>query len=231
MLGFGVVVGLAGARDWRLWRVSRRIRPMTPDQLLVAIGGRRGRRLVAVTGTAQPGSSGMLTSAVNAQPCVWHRHTVHRRRMRRDASGRMRQSLRRRLVADQASSEPLALAGPVEHVPLQPGGLHIDRPDRAPTRTLPGLATRPFPDELMGQDLYVHREWIIHSGTPLYVLAEAATGPGGVVLRRPGRGPHVVSTRSTRGVRRRAFMTAVLGFGLAAVAVVAAALVVLRLSA
>src|SRR5262245_7838116 len=151
---------------------------MTPDELIAAIGGRRGRRLVAVTGRAQPGRGGTLTSAVNAVECVWHRHIVHRRRMRRDASGRSRAALLRRRVADQASSEPFTVAGSAARIPLQPTGLDIDRPDRAPKRTLPGLATRPFPEDLMAAaDLYVHREWIIHSGTPLYLLAEAVAAP------------------------------------------------------
>jgi hypothetical protein len=227
LLGLGVILALAAARDWRLWTVSRRIPPMTPDQLVAAFGSGRKRRLVAVTGVAQPGRGVALASPVNAQPCVWHRYTVHRRQMHHDASGRSRPSLLSRLVADETSREPLAVSGSTSTILVQLNGFHIDRPDRAPTRALPGLATRPFPEDLLSPDVYVHREWIIHAGTPLYVLAEAAGAAGGVVLRKPGRGPYTVSTRSPLAVRRRAFATAVLGFGLAAAAVVGAAVLAL----
>jgi len=42
--------------------------------------------------------------------------------------------------------------------------------------------------------------------------------PDGITLRRPGRGPYVVSTRTLGGVRRRALMSAVTAFAVAAAA-------------
>jgi E3 ubiquitin ligase len=230
LVGLAGIFALAGFRDWRLWTVARRVVPVTPDELL-RDGGRRTRRLVAVTGTAQPGREGPLESVVNAQPCVWYRYTVHRRRMRHDGSGRSRPSMWRRLVADETSGSTLVVSGTLARIPLQPTGLHIERTDRAPTRTLPGLVTKPFPEDagMMSPDLYVHREWVIRTGTPLYVLAEAATGPGGIVLRRPSKGPHLVSTRSVQWVCRRALANGVLAFLIAAAAIVAAVLVLVTL--
>ena len=215
LLGVAGIFALAGLRDWRLWRVSGRIVPVTPDQLVASTWARRpGRELVALTGTAHPGRDGPLTSAVNAVPCVWHRHTVHHRA----TDGRSRPSLRRRLVADETSRDTLLLSGPTARIPLQPHGFQVDRPAPAGARRLPGLVSRPFPEAaaLMSPDRYDHREWVIPSGTRLYVLAEAVTLPGGIVLRRPSRGPHLVSTRSLGGVRRRALTAAVIAFAIAA---------------
>jgi E3 ubiquitin ligase len=218
LLGVAGIFVMAGLRDWRLWTVSGRLPPVTPDQLLAA-GGRR-RMLVAVTGKAEAGPGGPLTSAVNALPCVWHRHTVRHRATVQLADGRSRQSLRSRLVADETSRDTLLLSGPTARIPLQPQGFRIDRPSVAGARQLPGMASRPFPDAvaLMSPDRYDHREWVIHTGTPLYVLAEVVALPDGITLRRPGRGPYVVSTRTLGGVRRRALMSAVTAFAVAAAA-------------
>lgn len=218
LLGVAGIFAMAGLRDWRLWTVSGRLPPVTPDEL--ASGGTRRRMLVAVTGRAEAGPTGPLTSAVNALPCVWHRHVVRHRATVRLGDGRSRQSLRSRLVADETSRDALVLSGPTARIPLQPQGFQVDRPTPAGARQLPGMASRPFPDAdaLMSPDRYDHREWVIHTGTPLYVLAEAVTLPEGIVLRRPGRGPSLVSTRSLGGVRRRALMTAVTAFAVAILA-------------
>jgi hypothetical protein len=218
LLGVAGIFVMAGLRDWRLWTVSGRLRPVTPDQLLSGVGKRR--MLVAVTGKAEAGPGGPLTSAVNALPCVWHRHTVRHRATVQLAVGRSRQSLRSRLVADETSRDTLVLSGSAARIPLQPHGFRVDRPAPAGARQLPGMASRPFPDAavLMSPDRYDHREWVIHIGTPLYVLAEVVALPDGITLRRPGGGPYVVSTRSVGGVRRRALLSAVTAFAIAVAA-------------
>jgi hypothetical protein len=218
LLGVAGIFAMAGLRDWRLWTVSGRLTPLTPDQLVS--GGARRRMLVAVTGQAASGPAGPLTSSVNALPCVWHRHTIRHRSAVRGSGGRSRPSLRSRLVADETSLDTLLVSGLKARIPLQPQGFQVDRPAPAGVRQLPGLASRPFPDDaaLMTLDRYDHREWVIHAGTRLYVLAEAVNLPGGLVLRRPSRGPHLVSTRGLRAVRLRALMTAVMAFVVAAVA-------------
>jgi hypothetical protein len=228
LLGLAGIFVMAGRRDWRLWTVLRRTVPATPDQLVEAArAGRLRRELVAVTGIARAGRAGPLVSTVNGQDCVWHRHTVHHRRVRRRADGRTRQSLRRRQVADVSSSESVILVGATVGVELQPRDIPIDRPARAGVRYLPARVTADFPAAgLMGTDLYVHREWIIQSGTPLYVLGEATASKGRIVLRRPAKGPAVVSTRGIAGLRRHRLTSAVTGFAVAAL-VAAAGLVVL----
>jgi hypothetical protein len=229
LLALAGIFVMAGLRDWRLWTVLRRTAPATPDQLVEAArAGRLRRELVAVTGIARAGRAGPLVSTVNGQDCVWHRHTVHHRRVRRRSDGRTRQSLRRRQVADVSSSESVILVGTTVGVELQPRDIQIDRPARAGVRYLPARVTADFPEAagLMGTDLYVHREWIIQSGTPLYVLGEATASNGRIVLRRPAKGPSVVSTRGIAGLRRHRFTSAVAGFAIATV-VAAAGLVVL----
>jgi hypothetical protein len=222
LLGVAGVFVMAGLRDWRLWTVSGRLPPVTPDELVS--GGARRRMLVAVTGKAEAGPAGPLMSAVNALPCVWHRHIVRHRATVRMGDGRQRQSLRSRLVADETSRDTLLLSGPTARIPLQPQGFQVDRPAPAGARQLPGMVSRPFPDAaaLMSPDRYDHREWVIHTGTPLYVLAEVASDQGAIVLRRPSRGPYLLSTRSLGGVRRRALMSAVTAFAVATVAAVGA---------
>jgi hypothetical protein len=225
LLALAGIIGMAGLRDWRLWTVMRRVVPTTPDQLAeTARSGRLWRELVAVAGVALATRSGPLMSVVNTRPCVWHRHTVHRRRVRRTADGRKR-------VADVTSRDPLILGGTAARIGLLPDGIHVDRPARAATRVLPGLVSQPFPDAagLMGGDLYVHREWIIPGGTRLYVLGEATATAAGIVVRRPTNGPHLISTRSAGGLRRRALATAVIGFVLSGAVAVAGVIVVIML--
>jgi E3 ubiquitin ligase len=225
LVGLAGIFVMAALRDWRLWTVLRRTAPITPDELAQAArSGRLRGTLVAVQGVARPGPSGPLTSTVNGQVCVWHRHTVHHRRIRRGKDGRARQSLRRRRVADVSSREPVLLAGTAARVELRTHDLPMDKPTRAGVRVLPAQVTQTFPDVdgLMGSDLYVHREWIVHNGAKLYVLAEAIGSGGGIVLRRPAKGPAVVSTRAGAALRRNRLTSAITGFLLTALAVSAA---------
>jgi hypothetical protein len=224
LLALAGVFVMAGLRDWRLWTVVRRLAPATPDQLVEAArAGRLKRELVAVTGVARAGRAGPLVSTINGQDCVWHRHTVHRRRVRRRADGRTRQSLRRKRVADVSSNESVILVGTSVGVEVAPLDIQVDRPTRAGVRYLPSRVTQSFPDAagLMGNELYVHREWIVQSGTPLYVLAEATATGGRVVIRRPGKGPSVMSTRPVAGLRRSRLTSALIAFTLTLTCIVA----------
>lgn len=228
LLGLAGVFVMAGLRDWRLWTVLRRLPPATPDELAErARSGRLKRELVAVTGVARAGRAGPLVSTINGQDCVWHRHTVHRRRVRRRADGRTRQSLRRKRVADVASTESVILVGASVGVEVQPLDFRLDRPTRAGVRYLPSRITRSFPDAegLMGNELYIHREWIVQSGTPLYVLAEATASGGRLVLRRPGKGLGVISTRRVAALRRSRLTSAATAFLLALACLVLAVVV------
>ena len=232
LLAFAGILVLAGLREWRLWTVVRRLAPVTPDQLADrARTGRVRRELVAVVGVAGVARREPLRSTVNEQACVWHHHTVHRRRVRRRADGRTRTSWRRRRVADVSTDDPVVLTGSAARVEVLPTGIPVDRPMRTATRVLPALVSQPFPEaaELMGGDRYVHREWIIPGGTPLYVLAEATATGSAVTLRRPAAGPRVISTRTAVGLRRRQLLTAVSAFALALVVAVAAVVVLVVL--
>lgn len=227
ILGFVLLV-LAGAmaivllRKWQLWNALRRVRSTTPERLVAAARtGRLDGRVVAVSGVAGAGPDGRLRSAVNDESCVWHRHIVDHRQIRLVDSerGQSRRTSRSKRVADQASRDAFTLRGTSVKVSVHPHAMIVDRPEERATRVLPGLATEPFPDPdaLLSstQQMYWHREWIIRSGVPLFVLGQVEADEAGVSLRRPAQGPHVISTRTAATVRLRT-----------AVAVLAALLIV-----
>jgi hypothetical protein len=87
---------------------------------------------------------------------------------------------------------------------------------------LPGIASKPIPEaaELFSgsavRNSYLHREWIIETGTPLYVLGEVAGRGDRVAVRRPTKGLHIISTRTAGYLTRRAQVLMIAGFALAA---------------
>jgi hypothetical protein len=70
---------------------------------------------------------------------------------------------------------------------------------------------------MMGRaaQMYWHREWLLRAGVPLFVLAEVDSAGPRLRLRRPARGPHVVSTRSATFLRRRTAVSVILGLAIA----------------
>jgi E3 Ubiquitin ligase len=239
VLGVALLV-LAGAaavialRMWGLWNALRRVRPTTPERLMAAARtGRLDGRVVAVSGTASAGPGGSLRSAVNDMPCVWHRHTVHHRQIHYHTTerGQSQRSSRPRRVADEPSREPFTLSGASARVDVHPDAMRVDRPEAAATRVLPGLATKPFPDPdaMLGatQQMYWHREWIIRPGVPLFVLAEVEGRGARVWLRRPAKGPHVISTRPATTVRRRTALAVLASLLVAPAAAIAGAVVLI----
>jgi len=217
------VAVIAGLRAWPLWRVLRQVRPATPERLIAAArDGRYDGRVVAVAGVAAPGPGGTLGSVVNEVPCVWHRHTVHRRRIHYGANGSQRASVARR-VADVASTDPFRLGG----VEVRPAGMRVHGPLACATRILPALASEPFPDAqiLMNRPpyRYRHREWVLRPGTRLFLLGQVRSYGSRVTVGRPDHGPHVISTRTIGQLRVQTAISALGGFALATVAGVAAA--------
>jgi hypothetical protein len=265
LLGVAVAGTVAATHDWPLWNALRRVRPTTPHRLArAARGGRLDGRVVAVSGLAGSGPGGPLRSAVNDEPCVWHRHVVHRRHVtyRTTGGGTVQRYTRRRRVADVASREPFLLCsavvvpqparaaradsgraepavdgdeGPGSEAPeveVRPEGMRVHRPVARGERILPGLASEPFPpaEAMTGQvgQLFWHREWLLPAGVALFVLGEVTSTGSGLALRRPARGPHVVSTRTAAWLRGRTALTVFGGLALATVGAVAgtAALIV-----
>lgn len=219
-----LVAAVVGVRAWPLWRVLRQVRPATPQRLVdAARDGRYEGRVVAVAGIAAPGPEGALSSVVNQVSCVWHRHTVHRRRIRyrTTANGVSQHPSVARQVADVTSTDPFRL-GPVEVMPV---GMRVYRPVACATRILPALASDPFPDTdmLMGYPPYRfrHREWVLRPGSELLVLGQVRSSGSRITLRRPDRGPHVISTRPIGRVRLELAVAAVGGLATAAAAAVA----------
>jgi hypothetical protein len=214
-----VAMAVVGLRAWPLWRVLRHVRPATPERLVAAArNGRLDGRVVALTGVASAGPGGPLVSTINQVACVWHRHTVHRRRIyyRVTAGGVSQRGSIPRRVAHAASTESFRL-GEVE---VRPVGMRVHRPLACAPRILPALATEPFPeaDALMGRPpyLYRHREWVLRPGVPLFVLGQVRTVGSRVALRRPSRGPHIISTWSVQRLRAWTATVAIGGLALAA---------------
>jgi hypothetical protein len=220
LVAVAVTGALSALRTWPLWTVLRRVRPTTPERLAAAArDGHLDGRVVAVAGTASAAASGALRSAVNDEPCVWHRHVVHRRQVRYRTTRRgtvQRYSLRRR-VADVASTQPFLLRGvaiqPSQSgapspgvVEVAPAGMRMHRPVAQGLRILPGLASEPFPpaDKIIGRvgQLFWHREWVLRPGTRIFVLGQVRSDGRRLSLQRPGQGPHVVSTRTAVWLRR-----------------------------
>jgi hypothetical protein len=225
-----VVAGVAGLRAWPLWRVLRQVRPATPERLVAAAqDGRYDGRVVAVAGVVGPGPDGLLASVVNELPCVWHRHIVHRRRIRYRSTERgvsQRASIARR-VADASSRQPFRLGS----VDVIPAGMRVHRPVACALRVLPALASEPFPDSdrLMGRPpyLYRHREWVLRPGVDLFVLGQVLSSGTRITLRRPDRGPHIISTRPIDRLRVDSAVASIGGLALTAVAGVSAAVVMI----
>jgi hypothetical protein len=128
---------------------------------------------------------------------------------------------------------PEGPAGSAAVVEVRPEGLRVHRPVAWGLRILPALASEPFPEAeaLMGRmpQLYWHREWLLRGGVPLFVLAEvrgsrgASQGGSTVALRKPAKGPHIISTRSATSLRRRTAASVFGGLTIAVLAAVAGA--------
>jgi hypothetical protein len=218
----------------RLWWLVLRRSAVTPGELVAA--GRTTGRQRPVIGLAGAAS---LSSTVNDEPCVWHRHTVVHRQVRHstDSRGRARRSSRRQRVGDVASAEQFTLTDGAASVAVLPERMRVHRPQRRATRVLPGVASQPFPEaaELFSggpvRNAYHHREWVIAPGTALIVLGEVTTRGGQVVIRRPARGWHLISTAGRGRLVWQAGLQMVAVFALAAaclaasVALIVAALV------
>ncbi len=218
--------GVLGLRHRLWWRVLRRTEVRTPDELVEAAeAGRLRRRVRAVIGVAGPAK---LSSTVNGEACVWHRHTVRHRQVRYSTgrNGRSRRSASNRQVADVSSAEMFALTGVNKQVVVLPANMRVTAPERRGSRILPGIASQPIPDaaDLFSggtvRNSYHHREWIIRAGTPLYILGEVTGSGAGVAVRRPANGLHIISTRDARKLIRRALGLMILGFAAAAISLI-----------
>jgi len=163
-LAVAVLGAVVAVRDWPLWRVLRRVRPTTPERLLRAARERElAGRVVAVAGIAGAGPGGVLRSAVNDEPCVWHRHTVHKRRVRYGPAvggAATQRYSRRRRVADVASREPYVLRPAFPRPTPEP--VHAMAGEDAtvrisPTGGLPQVTATSVSIEVRPEGLRVHR--------------------------------------------------------------------------
>lgn len=239
LLMLAIAAATVGVRAGRLWQAIRQAGVTTPDALVEVARASRttgitARRLCGVVGVATLPTGQTRLSTVNKERCVWHRHVVvHRQvRQRTDASGRIRRSTRRRRVENFRSNDPFLLVGQAAQVEIWPDRMRVYRPDRGRTRILPGRARQSFPDDgvILGdggvQHFFRHDEWVVREGTQLYVLGDVIMSRGEVTLRRPAKGPHILSTRAGAQLQSRALVVLVLVMVVAIVAAVTGTILV-----
>jgi hypothetical protein len=178
------------------------------------LGGSAFSRISEVTGTAAPGPLGELKSELAEVPCIWYRYEIRRRYWdsSTDSDGN-RSRERTETVAKLASTQPFRVADATGSVLVRPDGLAIDHAQRVLDQFDPDQGTGSISflgiSIGMGSDTigYEREEWIVRSGTPIYVLGEARDQGGEVVIGKPASGVHVISTRSEAELRKSAQRT------------------------
>ncbi|GAA0367208.1 E3 ubiquitin ligase family protein [Actinoallomurus spadix] len=155
-----------------------------------------------VKGTAVPGPGGPARAPFSGRPCVWHRtkvtvryeHTEYR-------DGKSETTTRERTVHDEVHATPFAVRDHTGEITIVHDGEPVDEPSRSLSHferagrdvNLFGLRFRVNFSDIQG---HRYEEWIIPVDQPLYVLGAAAAGDTGPVMRRPEKGPFIISTRS-----------------------------------
>jgi hypothetical protein len=220
LVGAAIAVAFA-VRGKRRWQTMLGTETSTAAELTAELatvrelGGGAFSRISEVTGTAAPGPAGELKSELAELPCVWCRYEIRRRYWENstDSDGRSTRSQRTETVAQLASAQPFRVADATGSVLVQPDGLAIDRAERVVDQFTPDQGTDSI--SFLGISIgtrsdtigYERVEWIVRSGTPLYVLGEARDQGGEVVIGKPATGVHVISTRSEAELRRSAQRT------------------------
>ena len=186
---------------------------------------------IAVRGRTIAGSGGPLTAPATGRPCAWYRLTIseRHRRVERDKDGNRRTREEERVVSDERSPDPIALADSTGTVVIDPEGARMDRTvethNRVERPSAGGGSSITFAGvtvDLSGGDSLIGirtKEEILPLDDDVYVLGGAYAREGGGTIGRPRDGMFVVSTRSAEDLAKgsRTAMRA-----LAAAAVVAA---------
>jgi E3 Ubiquitin ligase len=175
-----------------------------------------------VSGAAEPGERGLLTSELSKTGCVWFAYTISRRFEKVSHSeGRSTRSVDSRTVAKGASSTPFRVRDDSGAVLVDPEGAEFDRSERVVnqferyppggelTSRFSGIDFTAGPGDLSGMGFgrtlgYAFEEWVLRPGQRVYVLGEASDRGGQLLVGKPSKGPYLVSTRSEQELARSA---------------------------
>jgi E3 Ubiquitin ligase len=174
-----------------------------------AAGAGAFRQPVEVSGTAESGPDGPLTSELSKTPCVWQRHQVTRRyrHYETDSKGNRTATTREEVVVENTSEDPFLLRDGVGTIPVIPtrvidGAKKSVSEFREPTTHDDGATVSfgPIEIDLGGGDNtlgYEYEEWILKPGTKVFVHGEATDAGGELVIAEPaGKAKLVISTKS-----------------------------------
>jgi E3 Ubiquitin ligase len=180
-----------------------------------------------LTGTAHPGSGGMLTAPFSGTACVWYavRATYKRRGGAEHA-----------FIADR-SELPFDVWDGTGSIEIRPEKAQVDGLEKTFDEKLPPGGNDALPAPTHQHDDFVHfhyEEWTLPSGSSMYVRGRAIYNGRSLFMEQPGRtpdafcDPYVISARGGERVRRWARWLMLIGYGGALLVVLAGALVVIE---
>lgn len=155
-----------------------------------------------VKGTAAPGPAGPVQAPFSGQPCVWHRTKVTVRYEHHEyRDGERRTTTRERTVHDETHGGPFGVRDATGEIVIVHDGEPVDGAAQSLSHYEPagrdvnlfGLRLRVNFSNVKG---HRYEEWIIPRDQSMYVLGAARAEDGRLVMRRPGAGPFLISTRS-----------------------------------
>ncbi|MQA98036.1 MAG: hypothetical protein GEV11_26765 [Streptosporangiales bacterium] len=228
------VVGFIGRRR----RLAMLDTPtLTCAQAADQIGATGAPVVCEVVGTTQPGGQGPLTSPFTKTPCVWFEVEVtrHYRTTTRDSKGRTRTTSRSERIEHFRTQHAFGVHDPTGAIVVIPAEAHVDHPHQTLSRRMGEGAGQAFYHQVTGRHLrggfrtyaYSFRETVIPPGRPLYALGQAHAQGGGLELRPPAEGPHLISLRGEQAFAKSMMIRQYVGFGGTAVCAVAAIAVLL----
>ena len=224
MVGGGIAL-LVVAVGMAVWAqvMSRRLRAMARvetvacrdlaslrDAAAQAAGPGAFSLVCEVTGTTEPGDTGLLKAELSKVECLWHRHVVARcyEETRTDSRGNRTSTTKRETVAERTSAVPFRVRDSTGTVLVDPAGARFDHAEKVVDRfeDRPHGLTGSFTVSLFGLDLsagggnstlgFEYKEWVVRSGQRMYLLGEASDRSGRLVVGKPSSGPYILSTRS-----------------------------------
>lgn len=171
---------------------------------------------VAVSGRTVAAPGGPLTAPASGKECAWYRLTVseRHRRVERDKDGNRTTREEERVVSDERSHDPIALADATGTVLVEPADAQMDRTvethNRLERPSSGGGSTISFGGitvDIGGGDSLIGirtKEQIVPLDDELYVLGGAYARDGAGAIAKPNDGLFVVSTRTADDLARGA---------------------------
>ena len=176
------------------------------DAVSVSAGAGGFRQRCELNGTAQPAYVGTVQAPQTKKECVWYRNKVTHEYwdyewVERNGKRERDRTRKTETISDETSDIPFALDDGTGQAVIHPEEAKIDGPHEVfdqfeSDRTRPGLLDM-FVDQWRDETIgYRREEWILPVGTKLFVQGEMTDEDGHLRLRKPEKGPFVVSTSS-----------------------------------